>query len=214
MAAKKASSSRLKPGHAKVSKGVVEVNLTGVEARKRKATIIPEGNYLAKVVKAQTKTFNSGRKGVEWVFELDEGKYKGARFWYNNVLLESDNTPMENTLWSFRGVLQALEPKIKIPDGALKVPLDKLVGRHVALEIIDGEYEGKVRSEINDVFHPELLGEEDEEELEDEDDELEDEEEEDDDLEDEEEEDEEDEEEDEEDEEEDDDEIDLDEDEL
>lgn len=201
--------STVKPGKVKVTKGVVEVNLTGVEARKRRATVVPEGNYLAKVVKASTKKFKSGSQGVEWVFEIESGSAKGARFYYNNVLIDADGAVMENTLWSFRGVLQALEPKIKIPDGALKVPLDKLIGKTVALEMVDGDYEGKIRSEINDVFHPELLDEDEE------DDELEDEEDEDDEEEDEDEEDEEDDdEEEEEDDEEDDDDIDLDEDEL
>lgn len=190
---------------AKLTKDVVEVNLTGVEASdRRRKTHIPEGTYLAKVIEAKTKKFGSGSKGVVWTFEItDEGKGKGARLWYNNVLINADGETATESLWSFRGVLQALKPTVKIPDKMVKIPLAKMKDRVVALEVVDGEYEGKIRSEISDVFNPDLL-EEEEEELEDED-EFEDEED------DEEEDDEEDDEEDEED---DEDEIDLDEDEL
>lgn len=186
----------------KVTKEGVEVDLSGVTASdRRRKTRIPEGSYLGKVVGASGKKFGTGSRGVEWIFEVTTpGKGKGARFWYNNVLVNADGEVAENNLWAFKGVLQALEPKIKIPDSMVKVPLKKLVGKAVALEIADGEYEGKVRSEVIDVFHPSLLEEdEDEDELEEEDDDLDDEDE--DDL-------------DEEEEDEDDDEIDLEEDEL
>lgn len=204
--------SGLKPGQARVSKDTIEVNLAGIEARQRKAAHIPEGNYKAKIVSAETKKFSTGKKGVVTVFEIDEGKHKGARFWNNNVLLLEDDSPATDNLWAFRGLLQALTPEVKIPERSLKIPLDKLVGRTAVLEIVDGEYEGKIRSEINDIFHESLLDEDEEDEEdedEDEDEDFDDEDEEEDDDEDE------DEDEDEEDEdEEDEDEIDLDEDEL
>ncbi len=186
----------------KLIKGVVELDLTGVEASdRRRKTQIPEGTYNAKVAEAETHKFGSGSKGVVWVFEItDAGKAKGARLWYNNVLVTPDGETATDSLWSFRGVLQSFEPRVKIPDRMIKVNLAKMVGRAVALEVVDGEYEGKIRSEISDVFHPDLLDEEDD--LEEEEDDLE------------EEEDEEEEDEEEEDEEEDEEEIDLDEDEL
>jgi len=161
-------------------KSTVEIDLTGVSAGdKRRKTQIPEGEYLAKVVSASAKKFNSGSKGVEWVVEVtSEGKGRGARFWYNNVLINAEGEVAENSLWSFRGFLQALEPKVKIPDRMVKIPLGKMVNREVGIEVADGEYEGKVRSEIIDVFHPDQLDEEEGIE-EDEEDEFEDEEEED-----------------------------------
>ncbi len=171
----------------KLSKDLVEVNLKGVTASdRRRKTHIPEGAYNAKVIEAKTKKFASDSKGVVWIFEItDEGKAKGARLWYNNVLINADGETATESLWSFRGVLQALKPGIKIGDSMLKIPLGKMKNRTVALEVVDGEYEGKIRSEISDVFNQKLL-EEDEDELDDdefeeEDDEEEDEEEEDDD---------------------------------
>ncbi len=158
---------------AKITKGAVEVDLTGVSASdRRRKTRIPEGSYNAKVVEASTKKFGTGSKGVVWVFEVtDDGKGKGARLWYNNVLINAEGEVADNSLWSFRGVLQALEPKVKIPDKMIKVPLGKLVNRTVAIEVIDGENDGVIRSEISDVFHPSLMDEDDDEdELDDEDD--------------------------------------------
>ena len=150
---------------AKVAKKSVEVDLTGVTASdRRRKPIIPEGTYNAKVVTAEGKKFASGSRGVEWVFEVtDSGKGKGARFWYNNVLVNADGDVAENSLWSFRGVLQALTPTPKIPDRMVKIQLDKMIGRTAALEIADGEYDGKVRSEIIDVFNQSQLDEDEEE---------------------------------------------------
>lgn len=168
------------------SKSVVEVDLTGVSAsERRRKTRIPEGTYNAKIVSATAKKFGTGSRGVEWVVEVtDDGKGKGARFWYNNVLVNAEGETAENSLWSFRGFLQAIEPKVKIPDRMVKINLSKLVGKAVAVEIADGEdNEGKIRSEIIDVFHPSQLEDddedldEDEDELEEEDEEEEDEEE-------------------------------------
>lgn len=154
------------------SKDLIEVDLTGVSASdRRRKVVIPEGTYRAKVVSATGKKFSTGSRGAEWVFEItDKGKGKGARFWYNNVLVTADGDVAENNLWSFRGVLQALSPAIKIPDSMIKVPMKKMVGRTCALEIADGEdNEGKLRSEIIDVFNESLLdGEDEEDEMEDE----------------------------------------------
>ena len=196
---------------AKLTKDVVEVNLEGVEAQARRSKVrIPEGVYNAKITEAVTKKFGTGSKGVRWIFEVtDDGKGKGARLYYNTVLIDADGEVAVNNLWAFRGVLQALKPNVKISDSMMKIPLSKLVGRTCALEVVDHDFEGKMLSEISDVFNQKLM-EEDEDELEDD---LE-EEEEDEEDEDEEDEDEEDEDEEEEEDEEDEDEIDLDEDEL
>lgn len=50
-----------KPGTGKVaSKGEVVVNLSGVEARARKAIHLPAGNYRAKVTKCETFKSKNG----------------------------------------------------------------------------------------------------------------------------------------------------------
>jgi hypothetical protein len=133
-----------------VSKDTIAVNLTGVEARKRRTVHIPEGNYRAKVVEVKRFTSKSENPGITWTFELVEGKFSGTRFWERTMLVDQ-------SLWTFRGVLQALSPPVKIRDATMEFKLSALVGRTCALEIVDGEYEGKVRSEVNDVFSEELL---------------------------------------------------------
>lgn len=172
---------------AKITKAGVEVDLTGITAsERRRKMVIPEGNYLAKIVKAETTKFSTNSRGVTWEVEVvTDGKGKGAHLWYNNVLVNADGSVADNSLWSFKGFLQAIEPRIKIPDRLIKIPVAKLAGRQVAIEVVDGEDDqGRPRSEIADVFHPDLLEEdEDLDDLDDldeeEDDEFEDEEEED-----------------------------------
>lgn len=166
MAAKKKASGP------KLTKTGLAIDLTGVEAsERRRKKRIPEGNYTARVDKVYPKKFKSDNRGVVWEFVVTGGnpKGKGARFWYNNTLIDKDGEVMENTLWSLRGVLQALSPAIKIKDSMMNIPFDKLVDRTCALEIADDEDdEGTIRSTIIDVFAESLLEEEEEDEDEDE----------------------------------------------
>ena len=194
--------SRLKAGTGKrVSDDTVAINLKGIEGRRARRVRIPEANYRAVVAEIKAEVSSSGNDMVVWQFDVvDHEKYAGSRLWYNTVLIPQ-------SLWNFRAVLEALGVKVK--DTTMNIPLNKLVGRTCGIEVVDGEYENKIRSEINDIF-PEALLEEDEEEDEEEPDEDEDFEDEEDDDED----DEEDEEDDDEEEEDDDWDIDLDEEEL
>ncbi len=177
MAAKKKGASRMKAGTGKrVDEDTVAINLKGIEGRRQRRTRIAEGNYLAKVHEAKAETAkSSGNDMVTWIFEIqDHEKYEGQRFWYRTVLAPQ-------SLWNFRAVLEALGVKVK--DTTMNIPLGRLAGRTCGIEVVDGEWEGKTVSEINDIFPEALLEEEDDEEDEfedEEDDEEEDDEEEDD----------------------------------
>lgn len=142
-----------------VSKTAVEVNLSGITAKARKSVRIPEGDYLAKVVLAETFTAKSGNDGIKWAFEVIEGKYKGAGPFYNNTMLQ------EESLWAVRGTLQAMKPAVKIPESGMKLDLKKYLGKTVAITVFDDEYEGRMRSAIDDVFNPDLLESEEEEDV-------------------------------------------------
>jgi len=200
---KKGTASRLKAGTAKaVDKDTVIVNLKGVTKRRRRARIA-EGQYLVKLVRAQAGTTkDTNNPMVTWLFEIvEDAKYNGTHLYYNTVLTDE-------SLWSFRGVLEALGVKAK--DSTMKIPLGRLKDRTCGVEVVDGEpYNNRISSEINDLFPKDQLEEDEEEE----DEEFEDEEDADDDDSDNDDE-EEDEDEDDEDDEEDDEEIDLDEEEL
>lgn len=149
--------SRMKAGTAKrVSEDEVAINLTGVEGRTRRRTRIPEGNYRAKVVEAKASQAKSGNDMITWMFEIvDDEKQSGQRFWHRTVLTDA-------ALWNLRATVEALGEKVK--DGTMSLKLGRFAGRTCGIEIIDGEYEGKVVSEINDVFPEALLDEEDDEE--------------------------------------------------
>lgn len=171
MAKPSQKSGRVKPGAAKkLSDTKVRVNLKGVEAGTRKAVRVPEGDYLFKVKKAEVTTFKSGNDGVVWIFEFVDGKGKGSGVYHNSVFTE-------NSLWSFKGIVQSLRPVVKLKDGEMDIDVSKLIGRTVGGSVLDDEYDGKIKSIINDFFPPELLEDDEEEDEELEEEELEDEEE-------------------------------------
>lgn len=120
---------------------------------------------MAKVVLAETFTAKSGNDGIKWAFEVIDGKYKGAGPFYNNTMLQ------EESLWAVRGTLQAMKPAVKIPESGMKLDLKKYLGKTVAISVFDDEYEGRMRSAIDDVFNPDLLESGEDEEDEDVDDE-------------------------------------------
>lgn len=148
---------------ARLTKEGLEVDLSGVSARERRVKkVIPEGIYRAKVVSVGPRKYSTDRRGVEWVVEvIDDGPGRGARFWHNNVFIDTDGSVMTDSLWTIRGTLQALSPKVKIPEKLSKFPWSKLEGRTVAIEVADGEdNEGRPRSEILDVFNEDLIEDE------------------------------------------------------
>jgi len=149
--------SRLKAGTAKrVDDSSVAINLKGVEGRRARRARIDEGMYRARVHEATAGPSKAGDDMVTWIFEIvDHPKYEGQRFWYRTVLVPQ-------ALWNFRAVLEALGVKVK--DTTMNIPLGRLVDRTCGIEIVDGEFEGKTVSEINDIFPEALLEEEDEEE--------------------------------------------------
>ncbi len=146
---------RLKAGSASVrSDTQVDVNLKGVEAG-GSAPRIPEGSYRAKVQSAKAgKAKSTGNDLVLWKFEIIEGPQSGVVIWDRTMLLDQ-------SLWTFRRTLEAL--KIKVKDSTMTIPLERLVGKTCGIEVVDGdEFNGKIKSEINDVFREELLEEKDE----------------------------------------------------
>lgn len=153
----------MKPKTAKLnSDGTISLNLAGVEGARRRRTRVPEGNYSGKVSSAKMVTYKSGNKGLDLVFELTDGQYKGVPFWEHLPFINADGTTMDQNLWRVRGVLEALG--VAIPDRAFKIKPEALRGREAGLGIVDGEDQnGKVVSEINDIFPiAQLGGEEDE----------------------------------------------------
>lgn len=130
------------------SESQVKVDFSGVESKSR-VPVIPEGNYPAKVIEAKAETSKAGNPMVVWVFEIDGGENSGKKFYYNTVLLPQ-------SLWNFRNTLEACGVEIA-NSGAMDIPLDRLTNRECAIAIVDGEWNGSKRSEVNDVFSRDML---------------------------------------------------------
>lgn len=125
----------------------LQVDFTGVEGRKGRRRI-KEGDYLFKI-----KDYEVGKSAKK----DDEGKKK--RFCV--VTLEIVKGPStgefselfglaKNQLWRFRLFLEAAGVKVK--SSLNDIRLDKLPGKEFAGTVEDDEYNGKIKSQINDFF--------------------------------------------------------------
>lgn len=161
----------------------IRIDFSGVDKEIRsggRAAHVPEGDYLAKPVKAELrKSEKSGSKYLSWRFQLIEPKkYKGKTL-YDRTSLKPD------ALWNLRNLIHAAIGK-NIAGKVLNFDPEVIYGKPLMITVEDDEYEGKIRSQIVD-YQPKKKYEEadEDEDEEDEDDEEEEEEEEEDDDEDE-----------------------------
>jgi len=123
---------------------------------------VPAGDYLAKVtavVDAPTKE----NKEPQWLFTLElQEKFTDRKFPYYCKL-------QANQLWKVRNLFIAAG--IAVPKKKVRVDPNKVVGKLVAITLDDDEYDGKMQSNVTEVFSAnELDGSEvsdDEEEFED-----------------------------------------------
>lgn len=125
---------------------------------------IPEGDYLAKIIKAEQKEAKTGSQMIVWTFKILEGKYKGKKIKDNSVLVPK-------ALFRLRNLLEALG--VKVPEKTVKINFAKYVGEEIGLTIVDGEeYKNKIRSEVGDFIPADSVdADDDDEDDEDEDDE-------------------------------------------
>lgn len=114
---------------------------------------IPMGDYLAKVVSvedAPTKA-KDGNKGGEaqWLFILEPvDKYTDRKFPYYCKLVD-------NQLWKVRNLFLAAGKAI--PKKRVKLNPNLVVGKLVAITVEDDEYDGKMQSNIVQIFAPSEL---------------------------------------------------------
>lgn len=114
----------------------VKVDFTGVESFQRPS----EGEHVCKIVSAELKQSQGGNDMIVVVFEVTKGQDKGARVYENYPLAE-------NALWKLKGMLQAIGMKC---DGKVQLDLDKLIGKICIVSVIDDEYNGQVRSRVQE----------------------------------------------------------------
>ena len=138
----------------------VKVDFTGVESFQRPS----EGEHVCKIVSAELKQSQGGNDMIVVAFEVTKGQDKGARVYENYPLAE-------NALWKLKGMLQAIGMKC---DGKVQLDLDKLIGKICIVSVIDDEYNGQVRSRVQECRKLAAVAEDeddDEEDIDDEDDE-------------------------------------------
>lgn len=138
----------------------VKVDFTGVESFQRPS----EGEHVCKIVSAELKQSQGGNDMIVVAFEVTKGQDKGARVYENYPLAE-------NALWKLKGMLQAIGMKC---DGKVQLDLDKLIGKICIVSVIDDEYNGQVRSRVQECRKLAAVAEDeddDEDDIDDEDDE-------------------------------------------
>ncbi len=138
----------------------VQVDMTGVETSQSKR--IPEGDYLAEVVKVTKETGkDSGEPYLSWRFKvLDEGNKQT-----DGTVLRETTSLQPHALFRLKALLIAIG--VSVPNSAMKLDLEAMAGKQAGISVADEVYDGKRRSTIVDIFPPgdlEDRGKEDEEE--------------------------------------------------
>jgi hypothetical protein len=120
------------------------VDLTNVkEGGNFKPRRKPEGDYRAKIVKADDHQPNNKDKGPGWVLTIQvEGDARSTYPYYLN--------PAEKEAWKIRNIMVAAGFSAKA--ARIKFDPNKLVGKSIGVALEDDEYEGRPKSVIGDVF--------------------------------------------------------------
>lgn len=143
------------------------IDLSGVETGQK---TLPEGIYTVKVEAATAETSSSGNPYIKFVFQVIEGKHKGAKVFHNCSL-------QPQALFNLKALLLAIG--YEIPQGAFDLDLEEVLDLECEVEVAHETYEGKKQVRIIEFIALDS-DDEDQDEEEDEDEESEDEDEEDD----------------------------------
>lgn len=133
------------------------IDLSGVETGQK---TLPEGIYTVKVEAATAETSSSGNPYIKFVFQVIEGKHKGAKVFHNCSL-------QPQALFNLKALLLAIG--YEIPQGAFDLDLEEVLDLECEIEVAHETYEGKKQVRIIEFIA--LDSDEDEDESEDEEDE-------------------------------------------
>ncbi len=123
---------------AKTSSKVVDfTNVKDSGARFNKKRV-PEGEYLAKVVKVEDSKTKSTEE-FQWLFTIQLVDHPTARYPYYCKLVD-------NQLWKIRNLLVAAG--ISVPKKRVKLNPSVVVGKTIGVVMEDDEYDGKLQSVI------------------------------------------------------------------
>jgi hypothetical protein len=130
------------------------VDFTGVQDRSGiNPKHVPEGDYLAKIESVTEGESNNGNP--QWVFTLVLVNKKGGGS-YPYYCQLNDN------LWKLRNLIMATG--IEVPKKRIAVDPNKLLKKEVGITLVDDEYEGRMKSVIDNIFPADDVEEEPEEE--------------------------------------------------
>lgn len=121
----------------------LQVDFTGVEGKKG-ARRIPEGDYLMEVTDYSVghKSDDEDKKFVKVNYKILKGPTNGD---WNEIFGLG-----KKQLWRLRNFLEAVG--FKIASESINVPMEKIVGRKIAMTVEDDVYEGKTKSQVSDWF--------------------------------------------------------------
>jgi hypothetical protein len=123
----------------------ISVDFTGVEVG-FSSVRIPEGDYGLKIMKVvQKKAQSSGNPCLVFALKTISGPKAGL-----GKTIPHNCTLTKASLWNLRNLLEATGKQI--PSKALKIDLDKLIGLTLAGTAVDGEFEGKKKTDFAAFF--------------------------------------------------------------
>jgi hypothetical protein len=106
----------------------------------------PEGDYLARIVKAEMTKTKEGQPMALICFQ--DANLRSAVYPYYCTF-------QANMLWKIRNAFIAAG--VPVPKGKGKIDIAKLVNKEVGITLEDDEYDGKPKSVISAVFHKDEL---------------------------------------------------------
>lgn len=125
------------------------VDLTNIKENNFRTKRVPEGDYRAKIVKADDHQPNDKSKGPGWVMTVQIEGY--ARYSYPVYL-----NPAEKERWKIWQICRAAGLNVK--NAKVKFNPNILVGKEIGVAMEDEEYEGRPKSVIADMFPASEVG--------------------------------------------------------
>jgi len=108
---------------------------------------VEEGEYLATIKGATVGESKQGNQQV--VFKLVSNDIRGASYPYYCSLDGKGS-------WKLRALLEAVGVRVK--GAAVNFDTDRLVGKQLGMELLDDEYQGRMKSKVQNVFPKDELG--------------------------------------------------------
>lgn len=118
------------------------IDFTNVKERSEFSNkALPEGDYVAKITDVNEGRSNSGND--QWIFKIEVVDVRAASYaYYCGLSVEQ--------AWKIRNL--CIAAGLNAPKKKIKLDPNKLIGKLIGIELIDDEYEGRIKSKINSVF--------------------------------------------------------------